>query len=86
MAGSMLAQMARDMQFEVLRRGSSERELGRGLRMVLVDNGGMMELRLSRPAVAVGEMEVTICRRAFEVPETAERSDVGQEVVLRWLA
>jgi hypothetical protein len=66
--------------------------LPRGLSLLLVDMNGKRYLRLTRANVAPSEMEVDICRGAFHVPESAERTEgTGGRpsrcwVQMRWMA
>ena len=83
-----LFSIAMDMRRQ-LSRGPVTRELSGGLalRLERVDAawpGRGTKLTLSRPAVPPSELEVDICRQSFGVPETAERVDVHNEVVLTW--
>ena len=88
--------IAMDMRRQ-LSRGPVTRELSGGLALRLeraeapwpppterYSAGRGTKLTLSRPAVPPSEMEISICRQSFGVPETAERVDVHNEVILTW--
>lgn len=79
-----LTMIAADMNNEALRRGTSRRELPRGLAMELVQVGGTKTLVLSRPVTPPGAQEIEICRAAFGVPADAQRNDGEVTVTLRW--
>lgn len=51
------------------------RELSRGLVLLYLIDNGINRLALSRAEVPPGELEETICRRAFAVPDWAERQE-----------
>ena len=79
-----LATIAFDMKQQARRVGVSQRDLPRGLALELVVVGGQCVLTMKRPVTKPGEMEVTICRDAFGVPEGASRQDGDCLVTLRW--
>ncbi|MBN1954289.1 MAG: hypothetical protein JW900_04475 [Anaerolineae bacterium] len=81
-----LVDIAKEMDRAARVRGWSRRELGRGLALYLTCVGRQMALYLSRPATLPSEQEVEICRKAFGVPDYAERRDNDHSVTLRWPA
>ena len=79
-----LADVAYDMLQATHRGGQVTRTLARGLELSLTAGDGYHYLVLSRPVTEPGEMEISICRQAFGVPEDAERFDHNGQVGLRW--
>ena len=79
-----LEEIARRMEAEAHARGVSDRRLGRGLRIRLVQIMGARVLHLSRDDVAPGGNEVAVCRRVFRVPEEARRDEHSRAVAFRW--
>lgn len=85
-----LAAMAEEIKKEAAEKGKARRSLSRGLVLTLWRDGLDWVLSLTRYGSRPSDMELAICRRAFDVPDEAEAE--GEEINayhvrrLRWLA
>jgi hypothetical protein len=83
-----LPKIAALMRAEADAAGIARHSLKRGLHLTLRRDNGDLILSLTRDGSPPGEMEEQICRRAFEVPETAGRQtnivEAWHVVRFRW--